>query len=90
MGLAHSFEAPYYQETDAGRTAMNQWVGIAVESSVPWPTVDTNVRYRGHEIVLRAATETTLPSVEIDFAPPMGAGRCASSSQALPELARVD
>ena len=57
---------------DARPTA-NQWLGIAVDSSVPWPTVDAKVSFCGREIVLRAATDATWPSVEIDFAPPMAA-----------------
>lgn len=50
---------------------MKQWLGIAVESFVAWPTVDTTVKFQGHKITLRPATGTTSASVEIEFEPPM-------------------
>lgn len=50
--------------------AMKQWVGIAVETAVPWPTTDTVVQYEGWQVTLRADTPATLPTAELEFEPP--------------------
>ncbi|MDD5702632.1 MAG: hypothetical protein PHU23_11360, partial [Dehalococcoidales bacterium] len=57
---------------------MKQWLGIAVESSVAWPTIDTTVKFRGYEVVLRPVTDTTSASVEIEFEPPMTSEEASS------------
>ena len=48
---------------------MTRWIGIAVETSIPWPTADTLLSYRGRNVHLRPATEKTLPMVEMEFEP---------------------
>lgn len=42
---------------------MKRWLVVGVESSVPWPTVATRVRYGGQELLLRPGTETERPDV---------------------------
>ena len=59
------------REAGEEEQVVRHWLGLAVESSVPWPTEDTTVTFQGHEIVLRAATDKTAPSVEIEFEAPL-------------------
>jgi hypothetical protein len=42
---------------------MTRWAVVGVESSVPWPTAETEVRFRGHVLLLRPGTDRDLPSV---------------------------
>src|ERR1041384_2113573 len=45
---------------------MATWAVIGVESSVAWPTKDTEVAFRGHTLILRPATEQHLASVAFE------------------------
>ena len=36
---------------------------VGVESSVPWPTKDTEIEFRGRKLILRPATDDRLASV---------------------------
>jgi len=50
---------------------MKSWLVVGIKSGALWPTSDTRIRYRGHEFVLRAETETTAPTIDVQFEPPM-------------------
>jgi hypothetical protein len=49
---------------------MPQWIVIAVEHSVFWPTQETKVEFRGRELVLRPETDNFAPDVITAYAPP--------------------
>lgn len=49
---------------------MPQWIVVAVEHSVFWPTKETKVEFRARELVLRPETEKLVPDVITAYAPP--------------------
>lgn len=52
---------------------MNWWLIVGVESGVAWPTSDVTIRFQGHELILRAATEKTAPTIEMQYEDPITA-----------------
>lgn len=46
------------------------YVVIGLENGIPWPTEETKVNFKNHEITLRPATDRTVPSVVITYYPP--------------------
>ncbi len=46
------------------------WVVVGVETSVGWPTVETRVPFRGHEVILRPETDTRAPTVIAEYTHP--------------------
>jgi len=46
---------------------MTRWIGVAVDTSIPWPASDTTVSYHGQTIHFRAATDTTMPMLDVAF-----------------------
>lgn len=46
------------------------WLVGGVETTVAWPTQETRVRYQGHEIILRPATDQLAPSVVMEHHAP--------------------
>lgn len=44
---------------------------MAVHSSIPWPTRDTEISFRGQTIVLSPETPDTSPGIEIEYEAPM-------------------
>jgi len=46
---------------------MTHWTVVGVDPSVPWPTKDTEVEFRGHKLILRPATDDRVASVAFQY-----------------------
>jgi hypothetical protein len=46
---------------------MTHYLRIRVETGVPWPTAETVVRFRDHDITLSPETETLAPTVLLAY-----------------------
>jgi hypothetical protein len=51
---------------------MTEWLVVGLDVGVHWPTVETGLRFEGHEILLRPETDRLAPSVVMGYEPPMG------------------
>lgn len=45
---------------------MAPWVVVGVDSSVAWPTTDTDIEFRGHKFILRPGSKELVPSVAFE------------------------
>ncbi len=50
---------------------MTEWVVVGLVSGGHWRTVETRVRFEGHEILLRPETDRLAPAVVFGYEPPM-------------------
>jgi len=50
---------------------MKSWVIAGVETNISWPTVETVVEFRGHNMTLRPETDKLAASVVMAYEPPM-------------------
>lgn len=48
-----------------------QFAIVAVETSVEWPREETIVPFRGWSLVLRPASDTHMPTVVVEYMPPL-------------------
>lgn len=42
---------------------MAPWIVVGVDTSVAWPTTDTDIEFRGHKLTLRPGSKELMPSV---------------------------
>jgi hypothetical protein len=51
---------------------MAPWVVVGVDSSVAWPTADTEIEFSGHEMTLRPGSKELIPTVAFEYPVALG------------------
>lgn len=46
---------------------MATWVVVGVDSSVAWPTVDTDIEFSGHQMTLRPGSKELVPTIAFEY-----------------------
>ena len=51
---------------------MAPWVVVGVDSSVAWPTADTEIEFSGHKMTLRPGSKELMPTVAFEYPAALG------------------